>query len=61
MGVPKRKMSKSRKRQRLATHKRSIPAPVRCSKCGAARMPHRVCPACGAYGDRQVLVVSADE
>ena len=28
---------------------------VACKKCGAFRMPHRVCDACGEYKGRQVI------
>jgi large subunit ribosomal protein L32 len=31
-------------------------AAVVCSECGAPCQPHRVCPACGMYKGRQVVV-----
>lgn len=61
MGVPKRKTSKSRKRMRIRAHKKAIPQMQPCPKCGAPHWPHRVCPKCGTYRGRQVLIVSADE
>lgn len=61
MGVPKRRTSKSRIRQRKASHRKKIPASKACPKCGAPHQPHRVCPACGYYNGRQVLIVSVDE
>lgn len=61
MGVPKRKTSKSKKRMRRASHRHTIPASHRCPKCGAPKQPHRVCPSCGTYRGRQVLIVAADE
>jgi len=61
MGVPKRKTSKSKRRMRQRSHKKTIPAGKPCPKCGAPHLPHRVCPKCGTYGGRQVLIISADE
>lgn len=60
MGVPKRKKSKSRKRQRQRSHRRETVAPQRCPKCGAPRLPHRVCPSCGYYRGRQVVTVEPE-
>ena len=35
--------------------------PIKCPKCGAAVLSHRVCKACGSYGGEQILEVkSAD-
>ena len=58
MAVPKRKVSKSRLRMRKAAWAGKIPqvAAVVCSECGAPCQPHRVCPACGMYKVRQVVV-----
>ncbi len=55
MAQPKRKSCHSRAAKR-ATHKklRNIPL-TRCSNCGEYKLPHRVCPSCGYYGDREVL------
>jgi large subunit ribosomal protein L32 len=61
MGVPKRKTSKMRRRQRQAQIRRPMPSSSKCAKCGAPAQPHRVCTACGSYHGRQVLVISADE
>ncbi len=61
MAVPKRKMSKSKKRMRQAAHKRPLVATTTCPQCGAPAQPHRVCAACGSYKGRQVLTVAADE
>ena len=32
---------------------------VKCSKCGALMMPHRVCKACGSYNKREIVKVEA--
>ncbi|MCR4420787.1 MAG: 50S ribosomal protein L32 [Clostridia bacterium] len=55
MGVPKRRVSKARKR-----HRRSIWAQVNgptlspCPQCHEPKLPHRVCPNCGYYRGRKV-------
>ncbi len=28
-----------------------------CPRCGAVKLPHHVCPNCGFYKDREVIVV----
>ena len=61
MGVPKRKKSKSRKRMRIASRKKTLAVATPCPQCGAPRLPHRVCPKCGMYRGRQVVMVSTDE
>ncbi|OQA28075.1 MAG: 50S ribosomal protein L32 [Verrucomicrobia bacterium ADurb.Bin345] len=61
MGVPKRKSSKNRTNRRFRSHKKSIAAAKPCPKCGEPHLPHRVCPSCGTYRGRQVLIISADE
>ena len=61
MGVPKRKTSKSKSRMRKASQKKSLVATKACPKCGAPHRPHHVCPSCGTYRGRQVLVISGDE
>jgi large subunit ribosomal protein L32 len=61
MAVPKKKMSKSQTRQRRAHDALTEPARSTCSKCGATKRPHHVCPECGHYRDRQVFQVEAEE
>ena len=46
---PKNKSSKARRDKRRANWKMAAPNLVKCSKCGALMMPHRVCKACGSY------------
>ena len=55
MAVPKKKMSRSRTRQRKAVWKLESPNPNRCPQCGAAKLSHRVCAACGSYKGREVI------
>ncbi len=60
MAVPKRKVSKTRVRQRKAGHSIKLAAVGTCAECGASKQPHRVCPSCGYYHGRQVKTVEAD-
>lgn len=58
MAVPKKKMSRSRTRRRKAQWKVPAPAMARCPQCGSAHLPHRVCPECGTYKGREILIES---
>jgi large subunit ribosomal protein L32 len=50
-----------RDRRRAANNKvRSAVQVINCSNCGAPVMPHRVCSACGHYGDKQVTAGKED-
>jgi large subunit ribosomal protein L32 len=56
MANPKKKHTPMRRDMRRAQNwKLEIGALSRCAHCGAARAPHRVCPACGYYGDELIL------
>lgn len=58
MAVPKRKVSKARRdKRRSANSKLTAPTLAKCPKCGAPRLPHRACKACGYYNGRIVLKV----
>jgi large subunit ribosomal protein L32 len=56
MGVPKRKASKQRGRQRRAVN-RKIEAPelVECPQCHVLIVPHHLCPECGYYKGREAV------
>ncbi|MDY6047050.1 MAG: 50S ribosomal protein L32, partial [Anaerobutyricum sp.] len=41
--------------RRRANWKMSAPTLVKCSKCGALTMPHRVCKACGSYNKKEII------
>jgi large subunit ribosomal protein L32 len=55
MAVPKRKVSKTRKRQRRSHAKIGSPGLVKCPKCDEFMVPHRACPQCGYYKSRKVV------
>ncbi len=61
MGVPKRKTSKMKRRQRQASHRKPMAGAARDPKTGSWHQPHRVDPVTGMYKGRQVISVSADE
>ena len=52
---PKNKSSKARRDSRRANWKMGAVNLVKCSKCGALHMPHRVCKACGSYNKREII------
>lgn len=55
MAVPKRKVSKERKRKRRSHHALTTPNVVNCPECGESRLSHRACPSCGFYNGRKVF------
>lgn len=56
MGVQQHRRSKARNRRRRAVvMKLESPNFVKCPKCHEFTMPHRICPACGYYNDKQVI------
>ena len=57
MAVPKRRTSKQRKRKRRTHYKAPDNARQSCPKCGDPKRPHRVCPTCGYYADREVVQI----
>lgn len=58
MPVPKKRHSKTRSRKRRTHWKLTAPAVVDCPHCHEPKLPHRVCPHCGYYAGKEVLVVS---
>lgn len=60
MAVQQRKKSKQQCRQRHSANSYKGLQTNKCSKCGAAVMPHRACNKCGNYKGKQVLDVTVD-
>lgn len=56
MAVPFRRVSKSRKRIRRSHLALSVPGLITCPNCGEMTLSHRVCPNCGYYKGKQVIV-----
>jgi large subunit ribosomal protein L32 len=55
MANPKRRHSHSRKKKRRANDALSVPSLALCPNCGNPKLPHRACPECGFYKERQVI------
>lgn len=60
MAVPKKRVSKQRKRKRRTHYKAEAVTVQACPRCGDPKVPHRVCPSCGYYRGRSVLDVALD-
>ena len=58
MPNPKRKHSKARRDKRRSANSKMYAANLSiCPQCKELRMPHRVCPHCGYYNGKPVLVI----
>ncbi|MBI3292895.1 MAG: 50S ribosomal protein L32 [Elusimicrobia bacterium] len=55
MPNPKKHHTASRRDKRRANWKVRLPSLSQCPQCGAAALPHRVCPSCGFYAGRPVI------
>lgn len=53
MAVPKRRVSKQRKRLRNTAKGAPVTALQKCPQCQAIKRPHHVCGECGYYGGKQ--------
>ena len=60
MAVPQNKISKARRGNRRSHDGLTGSNPNECSSCGELKRPHHVCPACGHYGDREVVAVGSE-
>ncbi|MCL2609247.1 MAG: 50S ribosomal protein L32 [Treponema sp.] len=57
MAVPRGKTSKARtSRRQTINMKLTAPTLVECGSCGNKVLRHRVCPKCGSYRGRQVII-----
>jgi large subunit ribosomal protein L32 len=55
MAQPKKKASRMKRGNRRSHHKATPMSYVKCENCGELKLTHRVCPACGHYGNRKVV------
>ncbi len=57
MALPKRKHSKSRRDKRRGGNSKLTAVNLAvCSQCKKKRLPHRVCPHCGYYNGKPIVV-----
>ncbi|NOZ93035.1 50S ribosomal protein L32 [bacterium 3DAC] len=61
MGVPKKKPTRRRARNRRAHWTPRTVTLARCPNCGALVPAHMVCPECGYYKGRQYIKVEKSE
>jgi large subunit ribosomal protein L32 len=61
MPNPKHRHSKTRRDMRRAHDFLKPKQTSVCPKCGAAKLPHRVCASCGFYKGREVMAGSEAE
>lgn len=61
MAVPKRRVSKSRKKMRRSHHHLAVRSVSACPNCDNSKLPHRVCPHCGYYKGKEAVTVAAGE
>ncbi len=54
MAVPRNRVSNAKKNSRRSHHAKKPQNLSACSNCGRPRMPHRICPGCGHYGNRAI-------
>ncbi len=54
---PVQKVSKSRKRKRRSHHALRPTQYTRCHQCGAAKLPHAACAACGYHNPKVAVAV----
>ncbi|MDD3904929.1 MAG: 50S ribosomal protein L32 [Candidatus Omnitrophica bacterium] len=58
MPNPKRKHSRARRDKRRSANSKVYAANLStCPQCKKARLPHRVCPFCGYYKGKPVIVI----
>ena len=60
MAVPKGEVSRARRDKRRSSHWKLETRASSLPKCGALRLPHRMCKECGTYNGRQVKVIKSN-
>jgi large subunit ribosomal protein L32 len=67
MAVPKKRTSRTRRDSRRSHNNKTRagraarPRLNECPRCHSPRLPHRVCPVCGTYAGREVIVQEVEE
>jgi large subunit ribosomal protein L32 len=60
MAVPRKRKSNRRRKNQRAHDNLTVTNSAACPNCGAAKLPHRVCRACGNYNGRTIIEVAAE-
>jgi large subunit ribosomal protein L32 len=55
VGLPKKKISSSRRGQRRSHDRITVPQLMKCPQCRQLKPTHQVCLNCGTYNGRDVL------
>lgn len=55
MGVPKHRVSRSRRDKRRTHQKTGGPNVTKCPQCGEAVLQHHACTECGTYKGRTII------
>lgn len=58
MAQPKRKIARARRDRRRSHLALKPPNVIKCPNCARPSLAHRVCPECGFYNGRQVVITS---
>ncbi len=61
MAVPAKKVSRARRGMRRSHQRAGWARANVCPECSEMRLPHHLCPYCGHYRGREILVVETDE
>ena len=61
MANPKHRSSKSKTGSRRSHWKLTLPSISECPQCNEPRLPHRACPSCGYYKNREVIKLKAQD
>jgi len=56
MAVPQNRVTRSRRNMRRPHHGPDVANPNECPSCGELKRPHHICPSCGVYDGREVIV-----
>lgn len=59
MPGPKSRVSRSRRGMRRAHDFATPKTVISCSNCGSVVKPHHVCPSCGYYKGKEIVVAQA--
>lgn len=57
MALPKRRQSRARTRKRRAHDALKRKGTTVCPRCDTVKQPHRICPTCGYYANREVVAM----